>query len=84
MVLGFPSADHFLASISQSQWLEWKAFVEIDGPVGGSRADFHASFLAFYASRESHSKDTDLNDFKMPWIQDEPEVEDEEEEVSRG
>lgn len=77
LALGFPSADHFLAAISRSQWLEWRQFVEIEGPIGGPRNDFYTSYIAYYASRQTHAKDTTLSDFKMPWMKDETEDEDE-------
>lgn len=66
--LGFPSADHFLASISMAQWKEWVEYAKLRGPVGPHRHDTLTAMLSVAIARPYMQGDLELDDFMPPWV----------------
>lgn len=52
-----------------SQWLEWKAWVALRGPIGPDRWDFYTSYIAMNAGGPyENPKEVTIEAFQMPWI----------------
>lgn len=66
--------------MSHSQWLEWKEWMGIRGPIGPHRQDFYAAIVSMYAGKPyDPDKDApELTDFlsQMPGYMPPPEDED--------
>lgn len=59
-----------LDAMPVSQWLEWKAWREIRGPLGPDRWDFYVAFLAMNMGPNPYPRGAEvtLADFRMPWL----------------